>query len=87
VIAACSTAGPRPDYDAVEAFQPGVTTAEGALAKLGAFSSERTLPGGKRLLQWGVARKGGSEGGHQRIALLFDQSGRMLGAIWESADR
>ena len=86
-VSACSTAGQRLDAGIVDGFEPGITTSHDALARLGPPTSQRELSDGQRVLQWGEAPQPSSGEVLPRVAIVFDRSGRMQGAIWRPSGR
>jgi hypothetical protein len=71
--------GTRFDANAVNELQPGVSTKEDAIAKLGKPSSVTTKADGTQLLQWQyVYGTAIGTGGGAHAAIIFGPDGRMI---------
>ena len=71
--------GNRFDADALKQFQPGTTTEQDAIAKLGQPMAVSTYANGNRLLQWQyVYGTAIGVGGGAHAAILFSPDGKMI---------
>lgn len=77
-LAGCMTVGHKFDPEQVNRLQPGTSTISQATTLLGPPSAISSFPNGTRLLQWQYVQGtlGGGSGAH--VAVLFDESGRMV---------
>lgn len=77
-LAACATKGTNFNMADVDAFQPGVTTLDDAVAKLGKPRGTKIGPNGEKSVTWIYAQASlaGSESRGTRI--LFDKDGKMI---------
>lgn len=77
-LAACATRGTKFEMTDVEAFQPGVTTLDDAVAKLGKPKAVNVAKDGSKSVTWiyAMATVGHSESRGTRI--LFDKDGKMI---------
>lgn len=79
LIAGCATVGNKFDVKQVDSFQPGVTTKEDAIAKLGKPRAVSTRADGSQVVQWIYAQGtalGVGSGAH--VAIIFDKEGKMV---------
>jgi hypothetical protein len=79
LIAGCATVGNKFDVKQVDSFQPGLTTKEDAIAKLGKPRSVSTRADGSQIVQWIYAQGtalGVGSGAH--VAIIFDNEGKMI---------
>lgn len=78
MLASCATRGTKFEMADVEAMQPGVTTYEQAVEKLGKPRAVKIAPDGAKSVTWIYAQAGlaGSESRGTRI--LFDKDGKMI---------
>jgi hypothetical protein len=78
-LTACAQRGTRFDVDKVSELQPGISTDQDAIAKLGPPMAVSNAASGNKLLQWqyvyGTAL---ATGGGAHVAILFGQDGKMI---------
>ena len=88
LLAACATSGTKFEMSDVNAMQPGVTTYEQAVAKLGKpFGVSMTADGTKSVV-WSWAQAGGLTGIQKRAArILFDKDGKMVRVAGKAGDQ
>ena len=78
-MSACATRGTKFEMADVDAFQPGVTTYDQAVEKLGKPKAINIAPDGSKSVLWvyvQVAALAGTESRGTRI--LFDKEGKMI---------
>ena len=78
ILAACATSGRVHDRAASEAFQPGVTTPEQALAAMGPADVDVHRPDGGRVRAWKYRRLIGLTVREYTVSARFDAAGRMI---------
>ena len=84
-VAGCTTtAGTKFDMAIIDSFQPQVTTKDDAVAKLGKPASLTNQPDGGTTLVWGWKEVGVSGGTAARVAILFNQDGKMVRIVGKS---
>jgi outer membrane protein assembly factor BamE (lipoprotein component of BamABCDE complex) len=75
----CATVGNKFDIKQVDSFQPGITTKEDALAKLGNPRALSTGADGYQVIQWMYAQAnalGIASGAN--VVIIFDKDGKMV---------
>lgn len=80
-LAACITIGKTFDPQKVEQLQPQKSTVADATALFGPATSETSYDNGNKLLQWQYSQGTPIGGGGAHVAVLFDQSGRMIRVV------
>lgn len=77
-LTACVTRGQKFEMSDVDAMQPGVTTKEEAIGKLGKPKAVSNRPDGSTLLQWMFIEASPLHGKGSHAAILFDKDGKMI---------
>ena len=87
-LAACATSGTKFEMSAVNAMQPGVTTYEEAVAKLGKPHGVTIAADGAKNVVWSWAQAGGFTGIQSRaVRILFDKDGKMIRVAGKAGDQ
>lgn len=77
-LAACVTVGKKFDIDKVDQLQPGISTTSDAIRLLGPTTSESSMQGNAKLLQWQYSQGTLAGGSGAHVAILFDANGKMV---------
>lgn len=78
MLTACATRGTKFEMADVDAMQPGVTTKEEAIAKLGKPKAVSTKPDGTTVLQWMYIEASPLHGKGNHAVIIFDKDGKMV---------
>lgn len=78
-LTACASQGKKFEMSDVESFQPGVTTYEEVVEKLGKPKAQNFAPDGSKTALWVYARAGVLTGVESRgTKLQFDMGGKLV---------
>ena len=77
-LTACVTRGQKFEMSDVDAMQPGVTTKEEAIAKLGKPKAVSNKPDGTTVLQWMFIEASPLHGKGNHAVITFDKDGKMI---------
>lgn len=77
-LAACVSHGQKFEMSDVDAMQPGVTTYDEAVAKLGKPKSQHFAKDGTKIVTWVYARAGGFTSEVKGTGMIFDQDGKLV---------
>lgn len=88
LLTACATSGTKFEMSAVNTMQPGVTTYQEAVAKLGKPHGVSIAADGAKNVVWAWAQAGGFTGVQSRaVRILFDKDGKMIRVAGKAGDQ
>lgn len=77
-LGACMTSGVKFTMAEVQSLQPGVTTKEEAIARLGKPTARSSMGDGSELLQWMYTEVVYIASDSRHVSILFGPDGRMV---------